>query len=50
MGDACYDIIIVGGGVMGSGTAYHLMQDSSLKGLQRIRSTRNRRPSGSVSP
>jgi glycine/D-amino acid oxidase-like deaminating enzyme len=31
MRDQGYDIIIVGGGVMGSATAYHLMQDSTMK-------------------
>jgi glycine/D-amino acid oxidase-like deaminating enzyme len=31
MGGACYDIIIIGGGVMGSSTAYHLMLADALK-------------------
>lgn len=31
MSDASYDIVIVGGGVMGSSTAYHLMAADTLK-------------------
>ena len=30
MKDGSYDVIIVGGGVMGSSTAYHLMQSGRL--------------------